>query len=277
MDKKQIITASTMMTLTIGVSIFIDIAIFNQHSIQYLAIAILIWILPVGAFIAFIADPLGLLNYHRYQFFVASDHDHRFLGNNIFDGAVILKTKKIIKYKRFLKDKVVEPTFKVMSNQTLNIVFIVYELKNDIQLVKIKSSYQARRFKDNPLVVHQKQCQDSDYNYNLLAKKYPPTDLEDNEEYIEKTVSEDKRVLFTIRNYANNVGTEFYAADLYIAGLWLSINRLKKDFKNLFPHYSFDCYYLHEGFSSESLEETRKYVAEEMKRIEEILNKKDQA
>ena len=264
------------MTLAVGVSIFIDIAIFIQYSIQYLAIAILVWILPIGAFIAFIADPLGLLNYRRYQFFIASDHDHRFLGENIFEGAVILKTKKITRYKWFLKDKVVEPTFRVMSNQALNIVFIVYELKNDIQLVRIKSSYQARRFKDNPLEIHQKQCLDSDYNYNLLAKKYPPMDLEDNEQYIEKTVSKDKRVLFAIRNYVKNDGSEFYAADLYIAGLWLSCNRLKKDFKNLFPHYRFDDYYLQEGpFSSESLEETRKYVAEEMKRIEEILNKKD--
>ena len=264
MSKNQVIRAALMVGIPTIISIFIDVMVGFYFSVGALVVGIVIWIWPILSFFFFVALPLDLFS---YTFLLASDHEIYLLGKNIFDGAVETKTKKIIKYTRFLKDKVVEPTFKVMKNPTLNLVFRVYELKDGLQLIRTRDN-QLRY--DKHLQSQAKEYNsDCERNYASLVKKYPPVMPELKEPYLEYIVSDDNRILFGIKKI-DWEGYDYYVAELNIARIWFNCFDLKKEYKNLFPHFNRDFYDWHDGaFRAQTIEEAREYAH---KQIEEMIS-----
>ena len=267
MNRNQKIKAVVYIVIAVVGCIVIDILATLSDSVFALYAAIFVWVVPVIVFHIQVVDRLDL--YFYYSYFLASDHESYYQCKNIFDGAVELKTKRIVKHKRFLKDKVVEPTFKVMKNPTLNLVFRVYELKDGLQLIRIRTRDNQLRYDKDTQKQAKEYNSDCERNYASLAKKYPPVVPELKEPYLEYIVSEDNRILFGIKKI-DWEGYDYYVAELNIARIWFNCFHLKKEYKNLFPRFNRDFYDWHDGaFRAQTIEEAREYAH---KQIEEMIS-----
>ena len=232
MNRNQKIKAVVYIAISVIGCIVLDILASLSDSAFALPASIVVWGIPLLVFYIQVVDRLDL--YHYYTYLLASDRERYFLGKNIFDGAVELKTKRIVRHKSFLKDKTVEPTFKVMKNSALDIVFRVYELKDGLQLIRIRAIDDQRRYNKNTSKQNKQYNSDCDLNYSLLAKKCPPVVPEVKEPYLEYIVSDDNRILFGIKKI-DLEEIDYFVAELNIACVWFNCFNLKKEYKNLFP------------------------------------------
>ncbi|WP_264229376.1 hypothetical protein [Acholeplasma laidlawii] len=127
-------------------------------------------------------------NYYD-SYYIAYNQKYFLNGINIFEDSIMIKEKKIIRYKKFLKDKVTKSTYSLVYNKTLDLHFIVYELKNNFQLITIKNT----GFTHTGLYFDET---DRLLNTDVLIEKIGIKQLE-GVNYIKKYTSNDEKVYYS--------------------------------------------------------------------------------
>jgi len=240
-----------------------------EYSLQKLLFLIAGWAPFVINALICIFDPL--IVFHRHNFYIAVDHQYTLLNENIFENAIVLKKKKIIKYKKDLNDRLVESTYKVMKNPKLGLKFKVYELANGLQLVDLNSHSYSKMANGYKELGSKAYVNDHEKNINLLCMKIAPQDNTKGP-YIGKYVSDNKRVVLLIKEITPQDDSKAYAykVERYNCATAYECQKIKDVIKSMAPHYIPDFFDWHDGaFTTNSLKEAKEHAIKVIKDINE--------
>ncbi|TRX99648.1 hypothetical protein [Acholeplasma laidlawii] len=161
-------------------------------------------------------------NYYD-SYYIAYNQKYFLNDINIFEDSITIKEKKIIRYKKFLKDKVTKSTYSLVYNKTLDLHFIVYELKNNFQLITIKNT----GFTHTGLYFDET---DRLLNTDVLIEKIGIKQLE-GVNYIKKYTSNDEKSILFIHKDDNSFRVTEYTYSINFALKILDV------YKEMLPHW----------------------------------------
>lgn len=189
------------------------------------------------------------LEFTNKVFILCYDHQFCLDGVNLFENVDVIKQKDEWYGKKELKDWLIKPNIDLVKNNTKNISFEIYELKNDLQLI----AFDTRKIKGH--IFYDVQIE----NEKILIKNVDIPELPFGLG-IEHFTSKDKTTIITI----DKTGDVYYSRK-YVFGV-TACDNIKKVFKTAYPHWSEDYY----APTYESLEEAIKDAVDEMDTIDSV-------
>src|SRR5690554_3720398 len=133
MKVKKFLIALSFTIIFAVISILSLISYFFSHSYYDLFTAIMTAVVSIFFMV------LNRIDKYYNNYYIGYYKIYFLNGVNIFEDSIIIKEKRIIRYKRFLKDKIANSTYYLIYNKALDLHFIVYELKSNFQLITIKN------------------------------------------------------------------------------------------------------------------------------------------
>src|SRR5690554_640268 len=217
MKVKKFLIAFSFTIIFAVLSILSLISYIFSHSFYDLFSAIMTAVVSIFFMVLTIID-----NYYN-SYYIAYNQKYFLNGANIFEDSIIIKEKRIIRYKKFLKDKITKSTYRLVYNKTLDLHFIVYELKSNFQLITIKNS----SFRHSGLYFDEK---DRLLNTDVLIEKVGITPLKDVTHIKKYTSNNDKSILLIHKEENSFIVTEY----TYSINFTLKIRDV---YKEMLPHW----------------------------------------